>query len=65
MHEVIYLQFGNVPNFIGTHFWNAQDTYSTEEVNQQISWSLREGNRVTIIIYIGRTDRDSSRARQS
>jgi hypothetical protein len=46
MHEVTYLQFGNLPNYIGTHFWNTQDCYSQEEVVQEISWSIREEHRI-------------------
>lgn len=42
MHEVVYLQLGNLPNFIGTHFWNAQNAYTEEEVDHSISWSIRE-----------------------
>ena len=29
MHEVITLQFGQQANHVGTHFWNAQETYFT------------------------------------
>ncbi|KAG9652461.1 tubulin nucleotide-binding domain-like protein, partial [Aureobasidium melanogenum] len=29
MHEVITLQFGQQANYVGTHFWNAQETYFT------------------------------------
>jgi hypothetical protein len=46
MHEVTYLQFGNLPNYISTHFWNTQDCYSQEEVVQEISWSIREEYRI-------------------
>ncbi|OZJ03183.1 hypothetical protein BZG36_03322 [Bifiguratus adelaidae] len=27
MHEIITLQFGHYANYIGTHFWNAQEAY--------------------------------------
>ncbi|CAH1757709.1 13063_t:CDS:10 [Entrophospora sp. SA101] len=27
MHEILTLQFGHFTNFIGTHFWNTQDSY--------------------------------------
>ncbi|CAG8585002.1 11007_t:CDS:10, partial [Ambispora leptoticha] len=27
MHEIITIQFGHFPNFIGTHFWNTQEAY--------------------------------------
>ncbi|CCA66495.1 related to MtDNA inheritance protein Dml1-Laccaria bicolor [Serendipita indica DSM 11827] len=42
MHEIVYLQLGNLPNYIGTHFWNAQDAYGEDEVNPEVSWSIRE-----------------------
>ena len=42
MHEIIYLQLGNLPNFIGTHFWNAQNAYAEEEVDNSVSWSTKE-----------------------
>lgn len=45
MHEIVYLQVGNLPNFIGTHFWNAQDAYSEEEIAQEISWSMRSSTQ--------------------
>ncbi|KAK3116768.1 mtDNA inheritance, partitioning of the mitochondrial organelle [Teratosphaeriaceae sp. CCFEE 6253] len=44
MHEVITLQFGQQANYIGTHYWNTQEsyfTYSGEEespVNHDISF---------------------------
>ncbi|TCD64574.1 Protein dml1 [Steccherinum ochraceum] len=31
MKEIIYIQAGNFSNFIGTHFWNAQESYFTYE----------------------------------
>jgi hypothetical protein len=42
MHEILYLQLGNLPNFIGTHFWNAQNAYAEEEVDNSVSWSTKE-----------------------
>ncbi|THH04135.1 hypothetical protein EW145_g5744 [Phellinidium pouzarii] len=47
MREIIYIQAGNVSNYIGTHFWNAQESYFTYDedseplVNHDISF--REG----------------------
>ncbi|KAF2160933.1 hypothetical protein M409DRAFT_28539 [Zasmidium cellare ATCC 36951] len=44
MHEVVTLQFGQQANYIGTHYWNTQEsyfTYSGEEefpVNHDISF---------------------------
>jgi len=29
MHEVVTLQFGQQANYIGTHYWNAQESYFT------------------------------------
>ena len=27
MHEIITIQMGRYANYVGTHFWNAQETY--------------------------------------
>ncbi|KAH9042722.1 tubulin nucleotide-binding domain-like protein [Lactarius pseudohatsudake] len=47
MKEIIYIQAGNVSNHIGTHFWNAQQSYFTykegEEVIIDNDVSFREG----------------------
>jgi Misato Segment II tubulin-like domain len=54
MHEIIYLQLGNLPNFIGTHFWNAQNAYAEEEVDNSVSWSTKEvrtGSKVGYRLY--------------
>ncbi|QDS77731.1 hypothetical protein FKW77_004446 [Venturia effusa] len=29
MHEIVTLQFGNQSNYLGTHFWNEQESYFT------------------------------------
>ncbi|RUS28703.1 hypothetical protein BC938DRAFT_481551 [Jimgerdemannia flammicorona] len=29
MHEILTIQLGQFSNFVGTHFWNAQDSYFT------------------------------------
>ncbi|KTW26331.1 hypothetical protein T552_02816 [Pneumocystis carinii B80] len=34
MRENIVLQFGKYSNYLGTHFWNAQDTYFKENVDE-------------------------------
>ncbi|KAF9644227.1 tubulin nucleotide-binding domain-like protein [Thelephora ganbajun] len=53
MKEILYIQAGTIPNFVGTHFWNAQESYfhydgdeSTSEVDEpEINHdvSFREG----------------------
>ncbi|KAF8271124.1 Misato segment II tubulin-like domain-containing protein [Lactarius quietus] len=47
MKEIIYIQAGNISNHIGTHFWNAQQSYFTyregEEVLIDHDVSFREG----------------------
>lgn len=45
MHEIVYLQFGNLSNFIGSHFWNTQDSYSFDDADWSISWSSRTEER--------------------
>lgn len=27
MKEIVYIQAGNISNYVGTHFWNTQETY--------------------------------------
>ena len=29
MKEILYIQAGPFANFVGTHFWNAQESYFT------------------------------------
>jgi hypothetical protein len=47
MKEIIYIQAGNISNYVGTHFWNAQQSYFTyregEEVLVEHDVSFREG----------------------
>ncbi|KAI9465930.1 tubulin nucleotide-binding domain-like protein [Lactarius psammicola] len=47
MKEIIYIQAGNLSNHIGTHFWNAQQSYFTykegDEVLVDHDVSFREG----------------------
>ena len=47
MKEIIYVQAGNISNHIGTHFWNAQQSYFTygegEDVLVDHDVSFREG----------------------
>ncbi len=47
MKEIIYIQAGNISNHVGTHFWNAQQSYFTykegEEVLVDHDVSFREG----------------------
>ena len=35
MHEIVTLQFGKQSNYIGTHFWNAQESYFTYSANEE------------------------------
>jgi hypothetical protein len=48
MREVLYVQAGNLANYIGTHFWNTQEDYFTygedaEEPLVEHDRSFREG----------------------
>jgi hypothetical protein len=47
MKEIIYIQAGNISNHVGTHFWNAQQSYFTyggdKEVLVDHDVSFREG----------------------
>jgi hypothetical protein len=42
MKEIIYIQAGRFANYIGTHFWNTQESYLThgpEDVAHNISFT--------------------------
>ena len=53
MKEILYIQAGTLPNYVGTHFWNTQESYfqydgdadangtDEPEINHDISF--REG----------------------
>ncbi len=47
MKEIIYIQAGNTSNHVGTHFWNAQQSYfnysGDKEVLVDHDVSFREG----------------------
>ncbi|KAJ7258754.1 mtDNA inheritance protein Dml1 [Mycena haematopus] len=44
MKEILYIQAGTQANYIGTHFWNTQDTYEDGEVPEiDHGISFREG----------------------
>lgn len=47
MKEVIYIQSGHFANYIGTHFWNTQESYFTYEEGEESEVdhdvSFREG----------------------
>lgn len=48
MREIIYIQAGNFANHIGTHFWNAQESYFAygEDADEPVvnhDISFREG----------------------
>lgn len=53
MKEILYIQAGNTANYIGTHFWNTQESYLASEDpensrvdatisfrNESVLWSL-------------------------
>ncbi|KAJ3824552.1 Misato segment II tubulin-like domain-containing protein [Lentinula raphanica] len=48
MREILYVQAGNFANYVGTHFWNAQESYFTysddEETTLNHDISFREGS---------------------
>ena len=47
MKEIIYIQAGNISNYVGTHFWNAQQSYFTYSGDKEVlidhDVSFREG----------------------
>ncbi len=52
MKEIIYIQAGKLSNYIGTHFWNTQESYFTyEEGDEPIvehDISFREGQTLKV-----------------
>lgn len=34
MKEILYIQAGTLPNFVGTHFWNTQESYFQYDSNE-------------------------------
>ena len=61
MKEIFYIQAGALPNFVGTHFWNTQESYfeygsgansdqvDEPEVNHDISF--REGSSSKVLLF--------------
>ncbi|KAI0049602.1 tubulin nucleotide-binding domain-like protein [Auriscalpium vulgare] len=47
MKEIIYIQAGSLSNYVGTHFWNAQQSYFTYDEDEPVlinhDVSFREG----------------------
>ncbi|KAK4986980.1 mtDNA inheritance, partitioning of the mitochondrial organelle [Elasticomyces elasticus] len=37
MHEIVTLQFGQQANYLGTHFWNTQESYFTYSADEEES----------------------------
>jgi hypothetical protein len=35
MHEIVTLQFGEQANYLGTHFWNCQESYFTYSEDEE------------------------------
>ena len=33
MKEILYIQAGTLPNFVGTHFWNTQESYFQYDID--------------------------------
>lgn len=52
MKEILYIQAGETANYVGSHFWNTQECYLTDEdesvYDRQISFrdSLAPGSEV-------------------
>lgn len=55
MKEILYIQAGTQANYIGTHFWNTQESYFTygdEEEDPETSHgiSFREGLNLKVYL---------------
>ena len=60
MKEILYIQAGTLPNFVGTHFWNTQESYfqydgdeddgeaDEPEINHDVSF--REGLSPKVVV---------------
>ena len=53
MKEILYIQAGTLANYIGTHFWNTQEAYFTQDettqepiVSHEISFQERLADQV-------------------
>jgi len=56
MREILYVQAGNLANYVGTHFWNTQESYFTyaedeEEALVVHDTSFREGETSKVFFY--------------
>lgn len=58
MKEILYVQAGSLSNFIGTHFWNTQESYFTYDdgevepkINHDISFREGLSTKVLIILF--------------
>jgi len=55
MREILYFQLGNYSNYIGTHFWNTQEAYLSQQsgdegpVDDQVSLAERQDPDVRFI----------------
>lgn len=53
MREILYVQAGNLANYIGTHFWNTQESYFTysddDEALVNHDTSFREGETSKVL----------------
>ena len=54
MREILYFQLGNYSNYIGTHFWNIQEAYLSQQsgnegsIDDQISLTERQSPNVRL-----------------
>jgi len=54
MREILYFQLGNYSNYIGTHFWNIQEAYPSQQsgdegpIDDQISLTERQNPDVRL-----------------
>lgn len=54
MREILYFQLGNYSNYIGTHFWNIQEAYPSQQpgdegpIDDQISFTERQDPNVRL-----------------
>ena len=52
MKEIIYVQAGNFSNYIGTHFWNAQESYFTFDDDEPNGSNSRRGETQTDLVEV-------------
>ena len=57
MKEILYIQAGELSNYTGTHFWNAQESYLAlnedyNEIDSSVSFCENVDDKVSVRYHI-------------